>query len=176
MRLVTAWGVGAALLLGAGSALADPGTDTSTSGNWFTRWFHPAAKPANKDTPPKLKKEDMDKLSAAGQATAVEGAANQRKHEEVKYFRRWEVCNKLRDIADQTDDTSLRHKADQMEERAWAVYIERTHFLPSGGAGAEPELKIGERNHAQAAPGAGRAGADLINAPSGKGHYPAREE
>jgi hypothetical protein len=179
MRRIVAWGVGAVLLWGAGAALADPGDGASPGGNWFTRWFRPAPKPAPKDKEPvpNVKQEDVDKLLASQPPAAVEGAASQRHREEVKYFRRWDVCNKLREIADQNDDADLRRKAEQMEERAWAVYMERTRFLPSGGAVGEPGLKTGPQSRAQAAPAASAGpGADVFSVPTDKGRAPAREE
>jgi hypothetical protein len=155
MHKVGAWGmVGAALLLGAGAATAatpaDGGPDrdgTADNGNWLSRWFQPKPKPPEKKPKVKTDKEERGQPASVAKASRpLDDAATQRAREEAKYFRRSEVCGKLKDIADQTNDAALRQQAEQMEERAWTVYLEHTKHLASSHQVFESDQKTLEKH------------------------------
>jgi hypothetical protein len=149
MRSLGAWGLSLALVLGSGSAVsaADDGDGndkpaaSKTGGSWLKNWFTPGGKEADKPKPQEKKAEAEESRPLAKPPSAVEGAAVQRKREEAKYFRRSAVCLKLKEIAEETDDHELRRRAEQLEQRAWAVYIERTRNLPSSQAVFESDVK-----------------------------------
>ena len=48
------------------------------------------------------------------------------------YHRRLDVCLKLHSIANATNDDALRRKAEQLEERLWQQYCQRTAHLRAG--------------------------------------------
>jgi hypothetical protein len=155
MRRLGAWGgVGIALALVAGAVYAgSSGEDANTTdqkpdgGNWLSRWFAPKPKPPEKNPPPKGGKDGPDKsLPPAKRIHRAPDAATQRAREEAKYMRRSEVCAKLQAIAEQTNDSSLRQKAEQMEVRAWNVYLERTKHLASSRHIFESDHKTLEKH------------------------------
>src|SRR5207245_2565264 len=63
-------------------------------------------------------------------APAVDEAAQQRNREEAAYLRRLAVCDKLKQIAYQTNDEKLQRQAEQLDERVWEVYSQRIANLP----------------------------------------------
>jgi hypothetical protein len=109
---------------------------------WWDGWFAPAA-----PKPPAAKPAaDADKKPTAG-ATAVEAAAARRR-ETAAYLRRQAVCDRLRQVAVQNGDDALYQQAQDLEDRAWAIYQERTAGLPGGAAlvdGDEPAPAKGGR-------------------------------
>ncbi len=178
MRRRGAWGLPIVLLLAAGApgpAPPDDPIDQSAakpgSGNWLTRWFAPAPKPPEKKLLPK-DGQAPDKLDMPKKARSVlEEASAVRAREEAKYLRRSKVCDKLREIAEAADDPALARRADQLEERAWAVYQQRTHDLALGRAPA-PELdrQVLEKHLGGSPPAApARPETDLITVPGRPG-------
>jgi hypothetical protein len=97
----------------------DGAADVSKSGNWFTRLWSFGDKPPDKRPPAGDKKKSEP-------ASAVVSPPNRRDREEVILNRRNEVILKLREIALRTSDDALLHKADELQERAWDVYLQRT--------------------------------------------------
>lgn len=93
-------------------------TDTATAksgGNWLTRWWPFGDKSGEtKDAPAKQTAPD------------VESAGAVRARELVTLQRRQAVCLRLKEIAVQTNDEALMQKAEQLEQRAWQVYEQRT--------------------------------------------------
>ena len=167
MRKIRAWGgVGIALLLGAGAVYAgSSGEDASSSdakpdgGNWLSRWFGPKPKPPEKKPVPGNGQKNRDKtIPPAKPINRVPEPALQGAREEAKYMRRSEVCAKLQAIADQTNDSALRQKAEQMEVRAWNVYLEHTKHLASSRPAFESDDKILEK-HLGTIPAAGKCSA-----------------
>jgi glutamine synthetase adenylyltransferase len=79
------------------------------------------AKPAptaSKTTKPKAdapKKEEKPVLSVA-------------EREEEAYFRRLAVCDRLREVAEETKDEKLRQLADQLQDRAWQLCVRRANL------------------------------------------------
>jgi hypothetical protein len=157
MRVLGAWGVTLALLLGVGPAFAgsddgatagDNGSSTS-GGNWFTRWFYPAAKPPEKPAVPtdveKIKKEKDDPK----EAKPLPSAADQRLQEQAKYFRRLSVCDRLKEIADATNDAALWKRANELDGRAWDVYTQSTAHLPAAQVFFKSDKKTLEKHLGQ---------------------------
>jgi hypothetical protein len=82
--------------------------------------------PAKKPAPEPAQSADLE-------ASAV------RRREEAAYWRRLAVCDKLIDIAYQTNDVALEQVAEQLKQRAFDVYVQRVGSLPTGEAGADEE-------------------------------------
>jgi hypothetical protein len=49
------------------------------------------------------------------------------------YLRRMQVCDRLKEIADETGDAALEQQAELMAQRAWFVYQQRTAQLKLPG-------------------------------------------
>jgi hypothetical protein len=56
----------------------------------------------------------------------LDSASNRRTRAEVILNRRNEVILKLREIAQRTGDDALLRKADDLQERAWDLYLQKT--------------------------------------------------
>ena len=124
MNRRTPWAGAAALaaLVGLGTASfgADeptPRARRSTFGN------KPAPKPAV--VPPIDAKPTPDPAAVA---------ASQRDDEEANYLRRLAVIDRLRTIGRDTQNDELLRQADELDEKAAAVYRYRTSHLPSARA------------------------------------------
>jgi hypothetical protein len=63
-------------------------------------------------------------------ASIADDVAAQRDREEKAYLRRQAVCDRLREIAQQTKDEELERKVRQLDERIWAIYSQHTHRPP----------------------------------------------
>jgi hypothetical protein len=74
----------------------------------------------------------------AAPASDVESASSRRTRAEVILNRRNEVILKLREIAQRTGDDALLRKADELQERAWDLYLEKT---PGPGGSVQEERK-----------------------------------
>jgi hypothetical protein len=94
--------------------------------SWFQRlWpFH------KKKTPP----------PASVLKGPVESAAARRARETADFLRRMAVCDKLKDIAFQTNDEELLRKAEQLDQRALAVYQQHSGQVASGGLQADERI------------------------------------
>jgi len=102
------------------------------SGNWLTRMFTGNDSAKKKDSA----KKDEPALSPA----------QVRQQAYWEWQRRLEVCDKLKQIAFETGDRELDRKADDLDQRAWDIYVQRT-----GGKDAH--------NHDDRPAGAQRSGA-----------------
>jgi hypothetical protein len=160
------------LLLGLATVAraAEPADNDATapSGGWFTRWFSFGKKA------PEMKAAEKSKEAtpAPSKAMLLQAAAAQRAQEEAALLRRQGVCLKLRMIAAQTNDEELRRKADQLDERAWNSYVQRTAHLPNGDAGPASDEAVLARHLGSA--GASPAGS--TRGSSSSGHAAARGE
>lgn len=105
----------AVVLSMAGSAWADGDAPVKSGGNWFTRLFHrqATASPGAEERAP-------------ASTTKADPNAAARVRAEMELLRRQEVCDKLREIALQNGDDELRRKADQLDQRAWEAYLQKT--------------------------------------------------
>lgn len=61
---------------------------------------------------------------------SIESATAQQQRHMNAWFRRVEVCDRLRMIAEQTGNETLRNQANELEERATAIYRQQTSGLP----------------------------------------------
>jgi hypothetical protein len=95
---------------------------------WWDGWFPPAA-----PKPPAAKPAAADKAPTAG-APAAESSAAVRRRETAAFLRRQAVCDRLCEIAAQNGDDALAQRANDLEDRAWAIFQERTAGLQGGAA------------------------------------------
>jgi hypothetical protein len=108
------------ILLASATAAAAQDSSTKTeptvSGNWFTRMWSFGDKPdVHKTAEPK-----------GGAPSAAEPVAARMAREEAALNRRNAVVTRLREIAFQTQDDGLLRKADELQDRAWQLYLQRT--------------------------------------------------
>lgn len=59
-------------------------------------------------------------------AEPVNEAATVLAKERANFLRRQQVCDKLREIAHETNDDELERQAELLEQRAWCIYEQRT--------------------------------------------------
>lgn len=134
MRTIGAWAVAAALTVGLGSAAArDDKTDGGSkyvgdrAGHLTNLLFG--------SPPPKLnneKKPGMDNYQASPNLS--EAPAHQQQRHMNAVLRRVQVCDRLRQIAEQTGNAELQQQADELEARAWAIYQRQTESLATSAA------------------------------------------
>jgi hypothetical protein len=108
----------------------------------FRRWFggskqaaaqEPAApEKAGAPSPPTAASPAPKPANAA--ADQPRDASAMRQREENAWLRRQAVCRKLLEIALETNDGELQRMAEQLDERVWAAYVQRTAHLPAGRA------------------------------------------
>jgi hypothetical protein len=79
----------------------------------------------------------------------VESAAARQAREKADFLRRIAVCDKLKDIAFQSNDGELLRKADQLDQRALAIY--QQHSGQAAG-GLQADERILERRLGQSGP------------------------
>jgi len=95
----------------------------------------------------KEKKIAAEKDTARSKPVEVTG----RQAELNKLLRREAVCQKLREIADDTNDPDLAKQADLLESRAWAIYDQKltvggvARFQPMKESDAEARLLKNDR-------------------------------
>lgn len=122
------WGLGLLLLaVWAGPATAD---DKDSQPNWFSRVFG-----GGKSSRPEPKKGDNAAKPRADAATAKARIAGAK----TTYFRRLEVCDKLKQVAVQTGDDTLLRRAEQLEVRVWDTYQAQLKRVAQNRATLSPE-------------------------------------
>lgn len=90
----------------------------------------------------------------AEEADAPKKEVNTRQAELAKALRREAVCQRLREIAEDTNDPELAKQADLLESRAWAVYEQKVstasvaRFQPMSDKDAESRLTRSTQNTA----------------------------
>jgi hypothetical protein len=102
---------------------------------FFSSNEKPAAKKPAKKEADKGAKDNSDKPAKP----AAESPSAVRAREEAALERRMQVCLKLMDIANQHNDMELYRRAEELNDKAWTVYRQRTAHLPSGNAAASDE-------------------------------------
>lgn len=114
--------------------------DKSNKGSLFDRFRSlPSRNLNNKSTPlPKEIAEPKENQPA----TILEAVAEIREKELKILFRRQAVCEKLRQIGLNTNDDALLRKAEELDNRAWEVYMQRTN--PNAADVTEGTLEVGE--------------------------------
>lgn len=142
MRRLAVWLSGGLLLVAVGACggvrAGEPDTKPATKTNWYGPTWQWGSKPAARKAAPKSTRpapkekpaEKTDKTAASG-PTKPSSLAAQRAVEETEYHRRIAVCDRLLQIATQNSDDELRQLAEELSERAWTVYQQRTANLTS---------------------------------------------
>jgi hypothetical protein len=156
MKRLGIWGLEIALVLGCAVAAAEaswehpaapPGVGLSTA---IARWWNsvekpvpvvPPSAPAARPAAVPIAQPVIDKKPATRPPSQVDTAAAAREQELQDLLRRQKVCLQLMQIALETNDVELLRKAEQLDERARAIYAERTAHLPSGPDGFESDEK-----------------------------------
>jgi hypothetical protein len=67
---------------------------------------------------------------------AANTAATVQAREEAAYLRRMQVCDDLLEVADRTGDEAFREKVNQLMDKVWEVYLQRTGSVRARGADA----------------------------------------
>ncbi len=136
MRKLRVWGLGAVLFaggLGMSAAMAadtkDAEEQPSAKSGWNWNVFGSKDKPAAATDKPKAEPEPP-KPVRPDPATIL-------KQERDKLMRRTAACLRLQEIALQTNDAELQRVADQLSDRAYQVYLQRTANV--GGGAMLPE-------------------------------------
>jgi hypothetical protein len=139
----------------------------ATPGPWQPTWtFGPDRGPIRHPVKPvKSEKPDKpeEKTAAASGPTAAEKEA-ERQREWNALWRRLDVCQRLQQVAAETDNPELQRQAERLEEQAWVVFEQRT-------GQREPGLDLDEANLGQKL---GAGAGHRLNAP-GRGER-AKEE
>jgi hypothetical protein len=95
-----------------------------------------------------------------------------RAREETKYLRRLQVCDRLQEIAEDTNNPNLRRRAEELKARAWDLYHKRTAHVPA----APPERSAPARHQGMPAGPEHRPQPDLFTVPSSTSRAAAQEE
>jgi hypothetical protein len=148
------WGLGMTLLIGLGVSAGTVRAGDDDEDNPAPRKVHygrgpglmermwlPSQKPVEKKTA-----EKKEKPAAEKPAPVIETPTMVRKREQEAWERRLQVCLRLMDLANQNNDDQLYRQAEDLEQRAWAVYLQRTAHLPSGGVRGESDEQILDRH------------------------------
>jgi outer membrane biosynthesis protein TonB len=143
MRKLVAWGFSATLLVGIGVAGVRAGDDEDQVAPQkpAIRWSPYAArvlgidqspKPMPKKPAAKSKKDTAKKTEAPPKSAVVvkDDGASSRAREEAALLRRLEACDKLTQIAISRGDNTLLRRAEDLNQRVWAVYSQKTGQAP----------------------------------------------
>src|SRR5687768_3269493 len=129
MRRLGIWTGVAVLGLMLGSALVraeDTEAEKPAAPRWWNRmWPGKTAKVETDEKPDKpAKPEPKDKEPVKAGPSAREKAVAHREKEKANFLRRQAACTKLMQIALETEDLELHRRADELNERAWAIYTQ----------------------------------------------------
>jgi hypothetical protein len=132
MRRVGAGTVAALLWLGLVVPVA-PAQSTSIKpemveeeGSWWSNLF------SSKPKPEVRKPEHSSSTSGPDRSLEQERLRN-------AYLRRQAVCDRLLDIAEQTNNVALKEEAERLDEMAWNLYQEQSSRLGSGTTSARSD-------------------------------------
>jgi hypothetical protein len=120
-----------------------PAAQKSSWFGWMLGGSTPA-KPA--EAPPREAPIKKTKPAPVKPTPVVDEAAAVRSREETAYLRRVAVCDRLKQVALQNNDQELVKMAEQLEERAWVVYSQRTAQLPASHADFDLDERILEQH------------------------------
>ncbi len=109
------------------------------SSSWLPRIFAPATPKADVDKV--ADKDDAPKVGPSVDRSAARAA----KKAKADWLRRVEVCDKLRGIAMESGDDELMAKVEELERRAWDVYLAATNAGTQTEGPPEPDAKKGSR-------------------------------
>jgi hypothetical protein len=113
----------AALVLGVAVSAAAAQKPAEPSSWWPSFWG---------DAKPKAKADGQKEAPRVNRAAAYARL-------ERDWERRKEVCDRLREIALETNDTKLEEEAARLDEAAWKIYQDRSQRLLSDGVIDEPK-------------------------------------
>jgi hypothetical protein len=153
MRTSRLWAMGLAVVLGGGGALLAGDDENKDQPPWKHRGGLLSAKPtpgAGKSAEKKIN-DDLEKLDkddekaleksavrrnaeAIQRSSLADEAIAERAREEAVLLRRLAVCEKLKQVAFQTNDRSLEREAEELDQKAWAAYSQRTAHLSASDA------------------------------------------
>jgi len=129
-----------------------------------------------KTTPNGKNTQNVDEVqprpAAAAASGSVESAIAEQQRRMNALIRRMEVCDRLRMIANQTGNEALMMQANELEERANAIYRQQTANLPLPTQTPLAILAEEQPNPSRNRPGAVTATADRIQSepqPFGRG-------
>jgi hypothetical protein len=88
--------------------------------------------PAVKPTPTRTPKEKPDKPTAAAPKEERPPPLTPAEREQAAFLRRLAVCDRLREVAEETKDEKLRQLADQLQDRAWQLCVKRANLGAAG--------------------------------------------
>lgn len=146
MRRTGAWALGGVALVGLcvgtplrGAGDEDADAKPAVKSSWFGR---PQAGAKAAEKKPAAQAEAPKKPVRSAQEAAVA----ERQREEQALLRRLEVCDRLRQVASATSDQELYRLADELTERAQAVYGQRTAHLPASAAAYQSDEQALDRH------------------------------
>lgn len=135
LALLAAWGAAATVAADEPARGAAPWNNGGLLRGWFGR---PEAASVDKPVSPA-------EAMAAKTPSAVEDAAAERARHEAALLRRQAVCARLLEIAFRNNDPELERQAEELQNRAWALYTQRTANLSSAGRGLELDEGVLDR-------------------------------
>ena len=141
MRACKWWVLGAAVVLGWSAALAMASDEDGTPARrpvvrpnerpglidkLFDLGPDTTAKKPDKNTDKKDTAKKAEKPATSRSKANISPEAAELAREQTAFQRRVAVCDRLREIAIETNDTELDQLAQELNARAWAVYKQRT--------------------------------------------------
>jgi hypothetical protein len=155
MRMRRWWGLGTALLLAWGAPFARATDENGETGR------RPDVRPIDRpglidklfdltapDKKPDAKAQKRDaakageKIAGDKRNPAASPTMSDLTRQDAALFRRLEVCDKLREIALETNNKELDQLAEELDARARAVYAQRTARLHKNGAATDIDEKM----------------------------------
>lgn len=106
---------------------------------WWKRLLGGQPEPTEEAFPPA-------QVNAQEAQKQVERAKAIRAKEEAAFLRRQEVCLKLMEYASQLGNKNLYKRAQELEDRAWNIYIQRTSSPMLSRAMKQNDVKILDEN------------------------------
>ena len=132
MRTTGAACAAAALMLGLASAAKAQNGDgdyhslPAQSPSWFSGWFSWGKTSSVVKNSPVLA-PTPGSPSEAATPTPLEASRADSDPEWKALWRRLDVCHRLMEISDKNSDDALRRRAEELEQRAWDLYHQRTN-------------------------------------------------
>ena len=153
MRRLISGGVAAALLLGIGAAVATTRADDSQEATgllsgMFDQKPKKQVQNGKKGTNAKNGKDAPPRpVVPTAEAGYVEAVDAERQRRQNALIRRMEVCDRLRSIANQTGNEALMIQANELEERANAIYRQQVSGLPLPGPASPLSVLADDRQN-----------------------------
>jgi hypothetical protein len=145
MRRLKRGGIALALLIGLAAPVLADDQDAPRSGG-ISSWLFGGLfsnKPAATDAKPIIPVEERPFTAAPAPAAAASAVFER---ESNAYLRRIIVCDRLEILADQAGDAEQVRRVQQLKERAFAIYQQRTATLSGGPRRSAVDEAALERN------------------------------